>query len=213
MDQKKGIELVKSGQSKEVSITIGNTTLKNAGRPSIVRFEQKVSYVYLVIDTSASMFGAKLVQAKQGCLNFAKDALSKNYLVGLISFNSVASHRLAPTDDIKETKIRIDSMNATGSTNMAEALKMARYHLDNPKSTQVIVVATDGRPDSVRDALEEAKKAKASNIDIITIGTDNASQDFLKKLATREELGSKVAREVFSQAISDASRLLPPSKS
>jgi uncharacterized protein YegL len=77
----------------------------------------------------------------------------------------------------------------------------------------VIVIATDGRPDSKRNAIKEAEKAKADNIDIITIGTDDAEQDFLKKMATRAELGNKVTREVFSQAISDASKLLPPPRS
>ena len=93
---------------------------------------------------------------------------------------------------------------------MAEAIKVARYHLDKSGSTRVIVIATDGRPDNKKAALKEAEKAKSRGIDIITIGTDDANQDFLKQMATRAELGRKVPREAFSQAISSASNLLPP---
>ena len=104
-------------------------------------------------------------------------------------------------------------MTTGGSTNMAEAIKMAHYHLHHNDKTRVMVIATDGAPDNKRKAMKEAEKAKEDKIDIITIGTDDADQDFLKKMATRAELGQKVTREVFSQAIIDASNLLPPPKS
>jgi Mg-chelatase subunit ChlD len=213
MEPKKGIELVNTGKSSEVSITIGNTTLKHAGVPAGVRFEQEAAFVYLAIDTSNSMAGLKLEQAKKGCIAFSKDAFSKGYQVGLIGFGYNAKHICAPTSDSKELERHIKNMQADGSTNMAEAIKMAHYHLDKKDKTRVIVIATDGRPDSKRNALKEAEKAKADGIDIITIGTDDAEQDFLKKLATRAELSSKVTKEVFSQAISDASLLLPPPRS
>ncbi|MDD2251501.1 MAG: VWA domain-containing protein [Dehalococcoidales bacterium] len=213
MVEKKGIELVNTSNNTEVSITIGNTTLAHHGHPAGVRLEQDMAYVYLALDTSASMEGIKLEQAKRGALIFGRDAFNKGYQVGLISFSSSAKNVCTPTNDFKVFEKQIKGMQASGSTNMAEAIKMAHYHLDKKDKTQVIVIATDGRPDNKRNTIKEAEKAKADNIDIITIGTDDAEQDFLKKLATRAELGSKVTREVFSQAISDASRLLPPPKS
>ncbi|MDD5605319.1 MAG: vWA domain-containing protein [Dehalococcoidales bacterium] len=210
MFEKKGIELVNTGTPPEVSITIGNTTLKHEGMPVGMRLERDIAYVYLAIDTSASMTGTKLEQAKNGALVFSEDAFNKGYHVGLINFSSSAKHVCAPTNNLKVLAMHIKGMQASGSTNMAEAIKMAHYHLDKKDKTQVIVIATDGRPDNKRNAIKEAEKAKADNIDMITIGTDDAEQDFLKILATRAELGSKVTREVFSQAISDASQLLPP---
>jgi hypothetical protein len=75
-----------------------------------------------------------------------------------------------------------------------------------------MVIATDGQPDNAAEALSEAARAKKDGIDIVTIGTDDADQAFLKSLATRSELGSKVSSAVFSQAISAASNLLPPPK-
>ena len=51
MEPKKGIELVNTGKSSEVSITIGNSTFKHEGAPTGMRFEQEIAYVYLAIDT------------------------------------------------------------------------------------------------------------------------------------------------------------------
>lgn len=213
MSDKKGIQLIKTEQSSGISLEIGHTTIKSQGHPISVRFEKQTAYVYLVIDTSGSMANDKLEQAKQGILDFAKDAFRKEYAVGLISFNTTAVHISEPTYDVGLLKNRVRELHATGSTNMAEGIKMAHSHLKKGANNRVIVIATDGLPDNARDALNEAGKAKEDKIDIITVGTDDANQEFLKKLASRSELGKKVAREVFSQAISSTSNLLPPPKS
>ncbi len=213
INNKKGIELIKSEQSSNISITIGDTKLKPQGCPTSIRFEKQKAYVYLVIDTSGSMSGDKLEQAKKGALDFARDAFRKEYEVGLISFNSIAKLICEPTYDIKLLKSRIFDMDSTGSTNMAEAIKLAHAQLRKYHNTKVIVIATDGAPDNEQEAITEGVKAKKDNIDIITIGTDDANQSFLKRLASRSELGKKVTREVFSQAISSASNLLPLPKS
>lgn len=213
MSVKKGIELVNTNNSSGISITVGTTKLSAQGNPVNVRFEKQMANVYLVIDTSGSMVGDKLEQVKKGVVDFAKDAFRKEYAVGLISFNTSAKHISEPTHEISLLKDRIREMHATGSTNMAQAIKMAHDLLKKLDTTRVILIATDGIPDNVNDALLEGMKAKEDKIDIITIGTDDANQEFLKRLATRADLGKKVTREVFSQAISSASNLLPPPKS
>ena len=213
MNGKRGIELAKSDQSPGVSVVIGNTALKPQGRPTSVRFERQTAHVYLVIDTSGSMAGSKLEQAKEGAVDFAKDAFRKEYAVGLISFDSAAKHVCEPTYDIELLKDRVREMRVAGTTNMAEAIRMAHDHLRQLAGTRVIVLATDGVPNNVQDALREGMKAKADKIDIITIGTDDADLDFLRELATRTELSKKVTREAFSHGITQASSLLPPPKS
>lgn len=212
-DEKKGIELVPSGSGSQVSVTIGNTTLKSQGYPVAVRFEKQMAYVYLMIDTSGSMANAKLEEAKRGILDFARDAFRKEYEVGLISFNTAAKHVCPLTHDIATLQRCVDGLNAHGSTNLADAINMAREHFNSRKNTRVMVIATDGLPDDTPAALREATKAKRDGIDIITIGTDDADQQFLKTLASRSELGKKVSSTIFSQAISSASNLLPPPKS
>jgi hypothetical protein len=81
--------------------------------------------------------------------------------------------------------------------------------LSGPKA---IVIVTDGMPNSPGDpqsSLKAGEIAKSQQIDIIAIGTDDAAQDFLKKLATRSELGIKVSSEKFEQSITSAVKLLP----
>jgi len=213
MEVKKGIELTTGPKPSQVSITIGSGAVDTEGQPAGTHLHTAPAYVYLVMDTSGSMKGAKLEQVKKGTLDFTAEAFTKGYNVGLIAFNSTAEHLSQPTNKLDGLHRRIQDMSAGGSTNMAEAIKTAHYHLDKSDATRVMVIATDGKPDSRRKALKEAEKAKADGIDIITIGTDDAEQDFLKKLATREALSCKVEPQVFSRAISDASKLLPPPRS
>jgi hypothetical protein len=66
----------------------------------------------------------------------------------------------------------------------------------------------DGMPDNSKSTLEAANHAKAEGIEIITIGTDDADKEFLKKLASRTELSNKVTSDKFADAITAASLLL-----
>jgi Mg-chelatase subunit ChlD len=213
MNDKKGIELVNANSNSKVSIVIGNTNIKPQGHPVSVKFEKQVAHVYLLIDTSGSMANDKLEQAKRGIIDFAKDAFRKEYDVGLISFDTTSKHICEPTYDIEVLKKCVGSLNAIGTTNMAEAINLAHEYFNTLKNTRVIVIATDGLPDNEKEALNAAASAKEDKIDIITIGTDDANQEFLKKIASRAELAKKVSSAVFSKAISSASSLLPPPKS
>jgi Mg-chelatase subunit ChlD len=213
MNDKKGIELVNANSNSKVSIVIGNTNIKPQGHPVSVKFEKQAAHVYLLVDTSGSMANDKLEQAKRGIIDFAKDAFRKEYDVGLISFNTTAKHICQPTYDLEVLKKCVGTLNVTGSTNMAEAITLAREYFKPLKNMRVIVIATDGLPDNAQEALNAAAKAKEDKIDIITIGTDDADQEFLKKIASRAELGKKVESAIFSSAISSASSLLPPPKS
>ena len=207
--EKRGIEIYRKDAVKGISVTIGNTSVNTQGQPVKIRFEKQMAYVYLVLDCSGSMAGEKLEQAKKGILDFARDAFIKEYLVGLISFESAARHICEPTSDISLLKKGLEQVQAIGSTNMASAILMAYNQLKRFNSTRVIVVATDGIPDNERDALSAANIAKEEKLDIITIGTDGADQEFLKKLASKTHLANKVAKENFSQGISSSVKFLP----
>ena len=210
---KKGIQIRNDDSEKGISLTIGNTKVNTQGKPVNIRFEKQASYVYLVIDCSGSMAGEKLEQVKKGALDFSKDAFLKEYLVGLISFDTQVKHICEPTSDINTIKNGLEMIYATGTTNVADAIDLAHQHLKPYDATRVILIATDGQPDSEPDALKKGDMAKADKIDIITIGTDDADQVFLKKLASSTHLASKVSREAFSSTISSSVKLLhPPSK-
>jgi Mg-chelatase subunit ChlD len=206
----KGIQIKNDDSPKGISLMIGSTKVDTFGKPVNIKFEKQLSYVYLVIDCSGSMAGGKLQQVKQGVHDFAKDAFLKEYLVGLISFETVVKHICEPTSDINVILRGLEVIYATGTTNMADAITLAHQHLKPYDATRVMLIATDGKPDNELNAIKAGDVAKADKIDIITIGTDDADQAFLKILASSTQLASKVSKEVFSQTISSSVKLLPP---
>jgi predicted kinase len=92
---------------------------------------------------------------------------------------------------------------------MTDALDLAVRELVLLSGVRVIVVATDGEPDSRSSSLEVARRAKAAGIDIIAIGTEDADHGFLAQLATRSDLSVKVASRDLKSGITEAAKLLP----
>jgi Mg-chelatase subunit ChlD len=208
-DKRKGIDIVKQPDSAGISLVGEGIRIDASGKSIEAHFEQNWGKVYMVLDCSGSMAGYKIDQAKQGVLDFAKDAIRKKYLVGLIKFDTNAIHLSEPTKDVNRLEAQMKGIMASGTTNMAEAIKMAHECLKNLGCSRVMVIATDGQPDNVNDSLNEGKSAKRDGIEIITIGTDDAVQEFLKKLASRSDLGTKVSKDMFAKAISSAHLFLP----
>jgi Mg-chelatase subunit ChlD len=209
-EHSRGIEIVRQPGQGGFSITVGGESVSTQGKPVNIHVSNRQAYVYLVIDCSASMTGNKLDQAKQGILDFAADALKNEYRVGLIGFDTEARLICEPVGDIQVLMPGVKALRAGGSTNMVDAIKTAHSALNNLAGTRVIVVATDGMPDNASAALKAAQLAKNEQIDFIAIGTDDANQAFLQKLATRKELAAKVSSDMFAKAIASASNLLPP---
>lgn len=208
-DKRKGVDIVKQSESAGIALVGGGIRIDASGKPVEAHLEQNWGKVYMVLDCSGSMAGYKINQAKQGVLDFAKDAIRKKYLVGLIKFSTSATHVCEPTENVSNLESQMKSIIASGTTNMTEAIRMAHERLKNLAGSRVMVIATDGQPDNVNDSLDEGKSAKRDGIEIITIGTDDAVQEFLKKLASRSDLGTKVSTDMFAKAISSAHLLLP----
>lgn len=203
MPLEKGIELYK----QNIAISNGGVEIRYHKRPS--HFETN-GLVYLLLDCSGSMeSGNKFSQAKSGLLKFAKEAIQKGYRVGLIQFGSYATHLCDPQRELTVFDKSLMTMKICGSTNMTDAIRLATQKLLDKGSSRVICIVTDGFPDDPQTALSAAQAAKQNRIDIMTVGTDDADQDFLRKLATRAELGIKVSRSQFENAIASTAKMLP----
>ena len=100
-------------------------------------------------------------------------------------------------------------MTASGSTNMTAAIKIAIEMLTDKSGSKVICIVTDGMPDESDTALSAAKEAAEKDIDIMTIGTDGADEQFLRNLATRREHSFRVSRERLQHGIVSMAKLLP----
>jgi len=171
-------------------------------------------YVYLLVDSSASMRkGAKAKQAQKGAIKFARNALDQGYYTGLIQFDTSPTLVCEPGGDIKALEKAVSAMKPNRSTHMAKAIKLAHSLLSGRPGARVMVIVTDGLPNGEGDpqaSILAAEDARRDGIFIIAIGTDDANSDFLKRLASRFDLGIKINRSQLASAIVDSSRMLPP---
>ena len=207
---RKDIEIIRDSKDVRIATSQRGVEIRREGKP--VSTATRTGYVYLVVDCSWSMEGDKLNQAKKGALRFATDALVKGYLTGLIQFDSSAVHLCEPQREISVLDRHLKKMEAGDETHMAEAIRLAHERLKDRVEARVMVIVTDGMPNGPYDpeaSLKAAEKAKKDGIDIITIGTDDADRKFLKKLASRAELGIKIAREQLEQSIVSSEKMLP----
>ena len=163
---------------------------------------------YVALDCSGSMFGEKLRDAKRGSLQFAKDAITKGYRVGLISFAADASHLSEPRDNPADLEPLMELISAAGGTNMLAAVHLARGGLNCP-GQRTLVIVTDGIPEEPDEVLRAAELATRGGIRILAIGTDDADWDFLRRLASEPGLALKVTAAQLEQSIASAAKLLP----
>lgn len=168
--------------------------------------------VYLVFDCSGSMAGAPLEQVKEGGVDFARTAVGKGYRVGVISFDSQARLRIEATESLPQIERAMNSLQSSGSTNMAHGLELAVGRLEHAGGARCIVLLTDGYPDSPAAALNQAGKAHELGIGIITIGTETADHAFLRKIATTQDLVVSTSTSSLSAKLASTALMLPTSK-
>lgn len=171
--------------------------------------EPEPAFAYLLVDCSSSMEGSNITQAKEGVLAFAENAVKQRYSVGLIRFADTAELLSKPREGLAVLVSRLHRLDASGGTNMSDALDLATREMTTLSGVRAIVIATDGAPNSKESTLAAAKRAKAAGIDIIAIGTEDADHDFLSILVTRSDLAVKVTADHLNRGISDATKLLP----
>ena len=121
-------------------------------RPGIVTF---------VVDTSGSMLGGKLRQAKQGLIR-ALDSMAENNQVGFLSFGDSINTRIpvAPlADSGSAIADAVDKLRARGETALYDAIKTGIEMTDaaegDPGAIRGVVVLTDGWANRCRTRLHD----------------------------------------------------------
>jgi len=163
--------------------------------------------VLLLIDTSGSMAGAKIEQAKGGAIDFANSATRKGYATALAIFADRAAMVCDPSLDAVDFTRKIARLEiglVGGATDLAAGLVLAGKF---PELAAVVVV-TDGQTNNNKAALDAGARLKSRGVDVICIGTDDADREFLKRLATRADLALHVTAQELRSAITGASLLL-----
>ena len=202
-------KITKRSDDARVSVRSGGLEIRREGKPVGGEVATGKGLVYLAIDCSASMAGGKLAQAKRGAIDFFNEARAKGYHVGLVKFETYAELICEPQTELPVIRRYVEQLDRGISTDMAEGIMIAADKLRGQPGTRAIVVVTDGIPDNEEDALAAGREARNEGIDMITIGTDDADQGFLKKLASRENLSVIVTSENLGRGIASTAKMLP----
>lgn len=150
--------------------------------------------VALVLDTSGSMAGPKMNQARKA-LEFCVNALKKGDRFNLINFSTDVDgykNELMEMDD--KTRIgaieHIKRLEPVGGTNISDALLKAIRQLKDKKSDRpsFIVFVTDGKPTAgltePEEIIREIKSANDGKIRLFTFGVgDQLNAPLLDRLA------------------------------
>ena len=162
--------------------------------------------IMLATDVSGSMQATdvapnRLVAAKQAARAFL-DKVPEKVNVGVMAFNQTPSVLASPSTDRDAAKEAIAKMTPSGGTASGEAIATSVTALrSNPKAQSgakqapppaAIVLLTDGKSTSGRNAVQAAKAANSAGIRVYTValGTQNG------KITVTKKDGTKVTRQV-----------------
>jgi Ca-activated chloride channel family protein len=124
--------------------------------------------IVFVLDTSGSMGGEKIVQAKNA-LQYCLKQLKSDDRFNIVSFaSSIKSYKdsfvYARRDNIKDAVRFVEDFDANGGTNINEALLEALDMFRDSKRPQMVVFLTDGEPtEGVTDMKEIIKNSERAN--------------------------------------------------
>lgn len=175
-------EDVVTGAKKRIAVTKGLRAAASSGKAEPVDFE-------LLIDISYSMEGTPLRQAKSAAVKLASEIIDLSvHRLGVISFGSRVKEVCPPTTSRTQLVDSIRTLATYGGTEMSGAIELGASTLAKSNRRKVLLLVTDGEPNSRPNTVRAADQAKARGIDIITIAAgDGADIGFLDQLASNPD--------------------------
>lgn len=137
--------------------------------------------VVLVLDVSGSMDGDPMEQTKRAARNFIDTVLQQDASIGIVTYDSYAHTVSDFTIDGNYLKGCIDTLNASGGTNIDDGLSKAREMLQGSNAKKkIIVLMSDGLPNNGREGqqlIDFSDEIKNENVLIYTLGFFNNLSD------------------------------------
>ena len=154
-------------------------------RPS--QTEAELIRVFLLIDVSASMTGQPLVEAQTAAAGVSLEVRLHDDGSRLDLVFEPGDAPIGGDQNVRRLHAAVNRIEAEGSTNLTDALEMARGQLVAADRKRYIVILTDGYPDAAESAVEQALAAQKQGIEIVAIGTGDADRDYLRRLASSQQ--------------------------
>lgn len=182
----------KSNNSRKQHVAnISNVTV-----PSAPSNNSSMASLMLVIDTSGSMSGTRLKEAKHAAIELIKKSVSNNTEVSVMAFSGECSNPITNRHDFSldaaSLKRFVNNLRAGGGTPMSAAVEYANVYLANNKSStsasEMILLLADGDDScDILSPVVRELKSKGILFRHQTIGLEldrssNAAKD-LKQLA------------------------------
>jgi Ca-activated chloride channel family protein len=142
--------------------------------------------IVFVIDTSGSMAGESITQAKQALL-FGLSTLSLEDSFNIIQFNSrtsklFTSSRKADQFNMSRAKLYVNSLVANGGTEMMESIEASLDGNENHVALRQVIFLTDGAISNEADLFQTIKQRLGDNR-LYTVGIGSAPNRFFMNKA------------------------------
>jgi len=168
-------------------------------------YTKRHTNVYLVVDTSGSMRGDKLVNAQEALRVFLNQIKGDMERVGMVEFSSQVN-RIIPLAELRQNRTdltaAIEELEAGGDTALLDAVNAAYVRLQQLNDSErinAIVAMTDGRENhsriSLRELTRKMQEGNESGVPIVIFCIaygDDADYDTLEALA--EATGGQVRK-------------------
>jgi Ca-activated chloride channel family protein len=183
----------------------GHFMLLVSPRAELSKSQQVPRDMVFVLDTSGSMRGKRIVQAKNA-LNYCLTNLSPNDNFAIMHFATAVvkyadNLQTASPENLAAAKRWVSALEPTGGTAINDALKTAMEMRTNDKSrTFTIVFFTDGQPTvgetNIQKILQNVADRNTQNTRIFSFGVgDDVNAHFLDALSDNTRAVSTYVRE------------------
>jgi Ca-activated chloride channel family protein len=207
--------VIVAGQNTDMFVRVRLTAndMASSKRPSI--------NLALVVDTSGSMRGEAIANARQACLAVV-DSLKKGDQLTVVTFGSRAEVLVPLTVldgmNAKDVHKKIRGMTANGTTNMGAGLQLGLNHVQQrmlPNGINRIVLLGDGVPNDANPVRNVARQAGRAGVSITSLGLGIEYDETLMNLVAQTSGGTfhfidtpaKVAA-VFNEEVSRLERVV-----
>ena len=169
----------------------------------------------IAIDTSYSMEGKPIQEAKKQAMNFVSTFKQYSRVkISVAEFNDDFRYTLSKSSDFGKVRRAIDALRIAGCTN-AFPIGSTYRDFDSKIKNKFLIILTDGYWSSQEKEIQNSERAKKAGIRIYAIGIGDARQDFLNKISSGDgikvdlsDLGSafnEVASSIATEMGSDMS--------